>query len=182
MIPIRPLMLWNNNRKMKKFLTPLIEEDIGRFDSGHVSNVKTINYLAVKAFRSELQQPSPASKAPRVDPKFLDMAISQLKIFIFAGHDTTASTVSFAYSRLYRHRDVLAKIRAEHDEVLGRETSQALARLTENPNLLNREQNKFFPHLQSPLDLRPKPLRPLPLEGGGVGGRRGQISQNTPSL
>lgn len=139
MIPIRPFMLWWNSVKMKKFLTPLIEEDIARLDRGEVAQVKTINYLAVKAFRSEVQQqPNGSAKtSSRVDPKFLDMAISQLKIFIFAGHDTTASTVSFAYSRLYRHPEVLAKIRAEHDQVLGPDTSQTFARLTENPNLLS---------------------------------------------
>lgn len=142
MIPFRRLVIWNNNRKMKKFLAPLIEEDIARLDKGEVSQAKTINYLAIKAFQSEVQQSngaaaSSSSKTPRVDPKFLDFAISQLKIFIFAGHDTTASTVSFAYSRLYRHTDVLAKTRAEHDQILGPDPSQAFARLTENPNLLN---------------------------------------------
>lgn len=45
-------MLWWNNRKMKRFLTPLIEEDIARLDRGEISEFKTINYLAVKAFRS----------------------------------------------------------------------------------------------------------------------------------
>ncbi|KAG6356748.1 hypothetical protein INS49_014622 [Diaporthe citri] len=137
MIPFRRLILWDNNRKMKKFLAPLIEEDIARLDRGEVSQAKTINYLAIKAFQSEVQQSNGSaattSKTPRVDPKFLDFAISQLKIFIFAGHDTTASTVSFAYSRLYRHADVLAKTRAEHDQVLGPDPSQAFARLTENP-------------------------------------------------
>ncbi|POS79717.1 hypothetical protein DHEL01_v201890 [Diaporthe helianthi] len=140
MIPIRRLMLWWNSRKMKRFLTPLIEGDIARLDRGEVSQVKTINYLAVKAFRSEVQQQQPnvsAKKPTRVDPKFLDMAISQLKLFIFAGHDTTASTISFAYSRLYRHREVLARVRAEHDEVLGPDTSEAAARLASNPALLS---------------------------------------------
>lgn len=147
MIPFRRFILWNNNRKMKKFLTPLIEEDIARLDRGEVSQAKTINYLAIKAFQSEVQQSNgsasatttttTSSKTPRVDPKFLDLAISQLKIFIFAGHDTTASTVSFIYSRLYRHADVLARTRAEHDQVLGPDPSQAFARLTESPNLLN---------------------------------------------
>ncbi|KAJ0117029.1 cytochrome p450 [Diaporthe amygdali] len=137
MIPFRRLMIWNNNRKMKKFLAPLIEEDISRLDRGELSEAKTINYLAIKAYRSEVQQSGATSKTQRVDPKFLDFAISQLKIFIFAGHDTTASTVSFAYSRLYRDAGVLAKTRAEHDQVLGPDPSQAFARLTENPNLLN---------------------------------------------
>lgn len=141
MFPFRPLMLWNNNRKMKNFLAPLIEADIARLDRGEASEVKTINSLAINAFRSELPQSNgtatKASKTQRIDPKFLDYAISQLKIFIFAGHDTTASTVSFAYSRLYRDADVLARTREEHDEILGPDPSQAQARLTENPNLLN---------------------------------------------
>ncbi|KAL1852000.1 hypothetical protein Daus18300_012355 [Diaporthe australafricana] len=124
---------------MKEVLTPLIEADASQLDQGEVSGAKTINHLAIKAYRTEVEQSAPAAngKTQRVDPKFLDFAISQLKIFIFAGHDTTASTVSFAYSRLYRDTAVLAKTRAEHDLVLGPDPSQAFARLTENPNLLN---------------------------------------------
>lgn len=139
--PLRPLLVWNNNRKMRNFLAPLIEDGIAEFDSGETSGAKTINYLAVKAYRSEVQQQtangSTDHKMQRIDPKFMDVAIAQLKIFIFAGHDTTASTISFAYSRLYRDPTVLAKTRAEHDEVLGPDPAQALALMTENPNLLN---------------------------------------------
>ncbi|KAI3396389.1 hypothetical protein diail_12197 [Diaporthe ilicicola] len=138
-IPFRRLFIWINNRRMKQCLTPLIEDDISRLDRGEVSGAKTINSLAVKAYRTEVQHSgaSAASKAQRVDPRFLEFAISQLKIFIFAGHDTTASTVAFVYSRLYRDAAVLAKTRAEHDQVLGPDPSQAFARLTEHPNLLN---------------------------------------------
>lgn len=124
---------------MKKFLAPLIEDGIAKFDSSKLlGGAKTINYLAIKAYRSEVQEKaSNAGKPQGVDPKFLDVAVAQLKIFIFAGHDTTASTLSFAYSRLYRDSARLAKVRAEHDQVLGTDPSQALSRLTENPNLLN---------------------------------------------
>lgn len=126
---------------MRKFLVPLIEEGIDRHDSGEVSGPKTINDLAIRAYRTEVQQ-EPAEgatkqKPRRIDPTFLETAEAQLKIFIFAGHDTTASTLSFAYSRLFRDAAALAKIRAEYDEVLGPDASQTLARLTENPNLLN---------------------------------------------
>ncbi|KAJ4417101.1 hypothetical protein N0V82_006383 [Gnomoniopsis sp. IMI 355080] len=142
--PLRPFFLWKNNRTMKNFLAPLIEEGIAAFDNGEVVGAKTINYLAVKAYRSELQQQREAGKSgvaesgrKHVDPKFMDIAISQLKVFIFAGHDTTASTLSFTYSRLSQAPTVLAKARAEHDAVLGPDPTQALARLIEEPNLLN---------------------------------------------
>ncbi|KAJ4394400.1 hypothetical protein N0V93_003617 [Gnomoniopsis smithogilvyi] len=150
--PLRPFFTWNNNRKMRNFLAPLIEEGIAAFDNGEVMGAKTINYLAVKAYRSEIQQqqqqqqppPPPPEKSvvakdghKHVDPKFMDIAISQLKAFIFAGHDTTASTLSFIYSQLSQAPTILAKTRAEHDAVLGSDPTQALARLTEDPNLLN---------------------------------------------
>lgn len=128
---------------MKNFLAPLIEEGIAAYDSSEVAGAKTINDLAIKAYRTEVQQQQSAKgindkdSSKRIDPNFMDIAIAQLKIFIFAGHDTTASTLSFAYSRLCQAPTVLAKTRAEHDAVMGADPAQALARLTENPNLLN---------------------------------------------
>lgn len=126
---------------MNNFLTPLIEDAAVQFDRGLSQGPKTINQLAIKAYRTETKQEpgigAAAGKTPRIDAQFMEKAIAQLKIFIFAGHDTTASTISFAYSRLYKDAPVLAKLRAEHDKVLGSDVSLALARLTENPNLLN---------------------------------------------
>lgn len=117
---------------MDNFLAPIIEDAAVQLDRATISGPKTINQLAIKAYRSEVKQ-STAS----IDPRFMEVAIAQLKIFIFAGHDTTASTLSFAYSRLYKEPAALAKIRAEHDRVLGPDPSQTFARLTENPMLLN---------------------------------------------
>lgn len=135
------MIIWNNNRKMRKFLAPLIEDSIAKFDSGETLGAKTISFLAAKAYRTEVQQQTAngaaTEKAQMIDPEFVATAIAQLKIFIFAGHDTTASTLSFAYSRLYRDSGALAKMRAELDQVLGPDPSQTLARLRENPNLLN---------------------------------------------
>lgn len=126
---------------MNNFLAPLIEDAAVQFDRGLAAGPTTINQLAIKAYRTEVQQKpavgAAAGKTPRIDARFMEIAIAQLKIFIFAGHDTTASTLSFAYSRLYRDDAVLARIRAEHDKVLGSNLSQALTRLIENPNLLN---------------------------------------------
>lgn len=135
--------MWNNSRRMRNFLAPLIEAGVTKADGDEETEYKTINSLAIKAYRTEKEQLStkstPTSKPDRnkVDPEFLETAIAQLKIFIFAGHDTTASTISFAYSLLFQHPTALANCRAEHTAILGPDPSAALARLTENPTLLN---------------------------------------------
>jgi cytochrome P450 len=61
--------------------------------------------------------------------------VDQLKTFFFAGHDTTASTISWSYYFLSRHPKALARLRAELDEVFGPGTSpQDVARqFRENP-------------------------------------------------
>ena len=43
----------------------------------------------------------------------------QLMTLIFAGHDTSTSTISFMLYELARHPEVLARLHAEQDEVLG---------------------------------------------------------------
>jgi hypothetical protein len=137
--PLRPFAIWRNNRIMRKFLTPHLERGFAEYASsgGAVTGPKTINYLAIKSYMSEVQSASGDGKLSRVDPEFIDRAISHFKIFMFAGHDTTASTLSFAYNLLFRNPRTLAIARAEHDAVLGTDPADAMARLTADPQLLN---------------------------------------------
>jgi cytochrome P450 len=54
---------------------------------------------------------------------FTDKEIrDQLMTLIFAGHDTSTSTLTFMMHELARHPDVVARLCAEQDEVLGGET------------------------------------------------------------
>jgi cytochrome P450 len=49
--------------------------------------------------------------------------VDQLKTFFFAGHDTTASTISWSYYFLSRHPDILLRLRKELDDVFGANTT-----------------------------------------------------------
>ncbi|KAH8811289.1 cytochrome P450 [Xylogone sp. PMI_703] len=68
---------------------------------------------------------------------FLELLRDNVKTFIFAGHDTTSSTLSYAFFELSRNPEVLQKLRTEHDTVLGTDPRDAAHRLTENPRLAN---------------------------------------------
>src|SRR5271170_5627644 len=49
--------------------------------------------------------------------------VDQLKTYFFAGHDTTASTISWSYYFLSHNPAALSALRAELDEVFGIGTS-----------------------------------------------------------
>ena len=50
--------------------------------------------------------------------------VDQLKTFFFAGHDTTASTISWSYYFLSCNPDCLARLRKELDQVFDPKTTQ----------------------------------------------------------
>ncbi|KAL8990566.1 MAG: hypothetical protein Q9177_000810 [Variospora cf. flavescens] len=86
--------------------------------------------LALKAYLEEL----PTAKG--IDADFKEFAMAQIKLFIFAGHDTISTVAVFTYHLLAKYPEVLAKVRAEHSRVFG--TSNAASLLVSTPSLLNR--------------------------------------------
>lgn len=137
--PARPLLMWYYNRVIRNYLLPIIHQNIAAKARGGETKTKTVVSLAANAYLAEKQADlSSNSTGPiQVDKTFIDMAIPQLVIFLFAGHDTTAVTLCFAYHLLCTNPSTLARLRAEHDAVLGPDPSQTEALLTQNPQLLN---------------------------------------------
>ncbi|KAH7029272.1 vera protein [Microdochium trichocladiopsis] len=70
------------------------------------------------------------------DSDFMDKLIANLKAFLFAGHDTTATTICFMTHELGKRPECLQKLRDEHDEVLGPDPSKASAVLHKSPHLM----------------------------------------------
>ncbi|TQN68636.1 Cytochrome P450 monooxygenase aflN [Colletotrichum shisoi] len=145
--PIRPLAMRYYNHAMKREILPHVERQL--HENVHEQNSdgpKTVNSLAITSYVKEVSSSTTTTTAgsgssePKgtLDAQFADMAISQLKIFLLAGHDTTSSTLCFAYYLFHRYPDILARTRAEHDEVLGTDAALAASRIVENPALLNR--------------------------------------------
>lgn len=63
--------------------------------------------------------------------------IDQMKTFMFAGHDTTSSTICYIYYMLSLHPEKLDKLLREHDKFFSRDSSLAAGQLKANPNLLS---------------------------------------------
>lgn len=133
----RPIVQWWHSRRMNGYLETEIEK---RFDEHQKlsnkpqKNSKSVISLALDTYLSDPETFGPPSKEV-----FTRIAIPQLRVFMHAGHDTTASTILYSYYLLSKHPKVLAQLRTEHDEIFGPNPSpEHISNLiTENPKIVN---------------------------------------------
>lgn len=96
---------------------------------------KSVVSLALESYMADSLQGKPA--AQEMDKTFKAYATAQVRLFLFAGHDTTSSTLCYCYHLLSSHPTALAALCAEHDTVLGTDFAKVPFLLSENPHLLN---------------------------------------------
>lgn len=131
--PLRPFVQWYNTRRMDRYIYKELETRYSVRQGG--SWGKSIVDLALKAYVNENLM-GKISKG--MDSTFKELAVNQVKLFIFAGHDTTASTMCYLYLLLSRNPAALVQVRAEHDVVFGPHLAEADSLITSKPHLLNR--------------------------------------------
>jgi len=127
--PIGPLAVWNNNRIMKAYLKPLIQEML--LGNKENADSKTILSLAIGAYKQD------ENNAKTLDSTFMDYIIANLKMFMLAGHDSTASILSYIFYILSTNPTVRDAVCREHDSVFGPDPTQITAKITATPTLLN---------------------------------------------
>jgi cytochrome P450 len=120
---------------------------------GHARDRSVIS-LAMDKYLDEIGEKGEISKSD-----FKILAISQLRMFLYTGHDTTSSTLLYCLLLLSRHSEALAKVRAEHELVFGTDhsTDHLLKRIQTDPTLLN--------HLPYTLAVTKEVLRIFPPAG-----------------
>ncbi|KAH6659217.1 vera protein [Truncatella angustata] len=119
-----------NNKVMHDFFMPKVQD---RIQSGlKAGGKRTIVDLALKQFDDE----AGTQDAAKPDAEFLDSLLSNLKAFLFAGHDTTATTLCWMFKELQDNPDCLAKLREEHTNVLGPDVERAHEVILASPHLL----------------------------------------------
>lgn len=79
---------------------------------------RSIIALAMDKYLDEVEGKDEVSKSA-----FKQLAKPQLRLFLYAGHDTTSSTLLYSYLLVSRHPDALSKLCAEHDRVFGSDFS-----------------------------------------------------------
>ncbi|KAF7917420.1 uncharacterized protein EAE98_010183 [Botrytis deweyae] len=128
----RPFVHAYNSYRMNRYLSRELDKRYRNIKGTEIQKKdKSIVDLALKAYLAE--NPS----ATGIDKSFQNFAMAQIKLFIFAGHDTTSAGAIFTYHLLSQHPNALEKVRAEHTEVLGANIADAESVITSKPQLLN---------------------------------------------
>ncbi len=137
----RPLVQMYNSYRMNQYLDDEIDKRFEELASSRKSSSidsraqsRSIIALAMDKYLEEVEDKDEVSKSA-----FKQFAKPQLRLFLYAGHDTTSSTLLYNYLLLSRHPAVLSKVRAEHDKVFGPDFSldNVSRTITDNPTLLN---------------------------------------------
>lgn len=152
---IRPIKIWLNGRKLDRLIGKELDRRFQTRDSStskangeangdtkpslKSSRNRSVVTLALDTYQKEFQTPSAAktsTTSKTMDPTFRATAIDQIKTFIFAGHDTTSSTIAYAFYLLHTSPKAHARLCTELDTVLGPSaTSPSI--LKTSPHLIN---------------------------------------------
>ena len=129
----RFFMQWWNGRQMNEFIGKELDRRYEELmNDSYDKKSKAVIDLVLQAY---LENAEPRSN--RLDPDFRRFAIIQIRLFVFAGHDSTSSTICYCLYLLSKNQKALSRICSEHDAVYGKDRSSISSRLTQEPQLAN---------------------------------------------
>lgn len=128
---VRPLVHWYNARRMERYARKVRAEKKTTKETDHCIIDRAIAKFQRREGRDTFGHLGGQSHFEKV-------IRSQMRFFLLAGYDTTGSTITYALHLLSQHPKDLARVREEHDQVLGRDLMLAAQRLREDPHLVNR--------------------------------------------
>ena len=120
---------------MNRYLHAEVDKRFSEIKAGSGKASKSVLSLALQGYQHETQ----AENVDAVDQAFKDTVTANLCLFLFAGHDTTSSTLVFCYHLLATHLEILSRVRSEHDQIFGKDQSASQLRdsVLQRPQCLN---------------------------------------------
>lgn len=139
MNPLRLVGLWYNERQMHNFIGPEIDRQYAEIIEGtHIPSSKSIVSYALEEYAATARREGKAVPE-KLDSAFRATLVAQTVILLIAGQDPTSTPLIFCMHLLYKHKEALARLRKEHDDVFGTDASPLnISQIIEqDPSLLN---------------------------------------------
>ncbi|KZL75765.1 cytochrome P450 71B25 [Colletotrichum tofieldiae] len=137
--PILLFRTWNGGRVLDNHIKQQIDARFRTLLQNRAHNRdKAERFQSVLdcALESWLAQPQNAGRT-ELDADYLGIMTRNMRMFFFAGYDSTASAAVYCLHNICSRPEVLARVRAEHDDVFGADFRSTPAKIVENPALLN---------------------------------------------
>jgi hypothetical protein len=138
--PVRPFLLWYNKRQMHKYIGSQIDRRYFELTQ-HKGNGSLHEKSALTmALQDSATTTWPDGKAAeKLESARKATLVSQIMLFLIAGQDTTSTTITYCFHEIYTSPTTLKRIRAEHSEVFGTDSSpaQIVSAIEKSPNRLN---------------------------------------------
>lgn len=105
----RPPVHWYNMQRLNRYIA---RERDNRYDSiQSKAKSNSVIDLALNSYLAEKDTDGKnKGKNNPMDTTFRDFAMSQVKLFIFASHDTTSARATFVIHLLSKHSSALARL------------------------------------------------------------------------
>ncbi|ESZ91579.1 hypothetical protein SBOR_8049 [Sclerotinia borealis F-4128] len=125
---VRPIKEWHNGRKMdayineeldKRFEIYKLSKHSGSKADGHSDEKSETFQSIIDLVIEDYMGDSSRRNATSLDQKFRTIATRNIRLLLFAGHDSTGSAISWCYYLLSKNPSALDKLIQEHDSVFG---------------------------------------------------------------
>ncbi|TGO81629.1 hypothetical protein BPOR_1076g00020 [Botrytis porri] len=120
----------HGTKTINDILVPHIQARIA--DKVKTDGRKTVVDLCLEHIPAESNEKKPV----QASLEYIELVLSQVKVFILAGHHTTAQAICWVLYEIHKYPDVLQQLRSEHDEVLSSNPEQAAEILSKQPHKL----------------------------------------------
>ncbi|KAK7183007.1 hypothetical protein DPSP01_006044 [Paraphaeosphaeria sporulosa] len=161
-----PFQLYKEHRNshiMDSYITSELHKRYTDYLSSATNSKSLADKSIIDLVIADHMRDRPASAT--LDTDFIKWACAQIRLFLFVGHDSTASTIVYSLYLLSKNPSALARLRDEHTKVFGPDVSTAPSALRANPRLINQ-----LPFTTAVIK---ETLRLFPPAGGFRGGEPG---------
>lgn len=145
-LTISPIVHWLNGRTMNQCIGHEIDKRLAerlgggakeKSDDHDLKDTSKQSKSIVSLLIDDLLLEAGSEEGKHVKEADKSTMTSQLRAFLFAGHDTSSSALTYSYYLLSKHPATFDRLVAEHDAVFGAEPADALAQIHADPYKLN---------------------------------------------
>ena len=131
---VRPIKEWYNSRQMDFYINTELDK---QFKSHNPDHGEGKSKIRVNSVIELILQDHLNGGSQHLDQSFRQFITRNVRMLLFADHDSSSSTICYCYHLLYTTPACLAKIRAERDLIFGTDLSSVSTAISKSPHLLN---------------------------------------------